>query len=699
MTAAGKKIVKYRVVILILGILLLIPSALGYFKTRVNYDILYYLPDSIDTMKGQDILMEDFGKGAFAMEVVEGMYTKEAADLKDKIENVEGVADVIWYDSLMDISVPISVLPDKFKDVFNTENATLMAIFFDDSTSADSTMDAIHEIRSVTNSQCYLSSMSAVVTDIKDLSEKETPIYVLIAVILSCAVLSLFMDCWLLPVFFMLSIGMAIVYNMGSNYFLGEISYITKALSAVLQLGVTMDYSIFLWHSYQENQERFGGDKERAMAHAISNTFSSVVGSSVTTVAGFIALCFMSFTLGRDLGIVMAKGVVFGVISCVTILPSLILIFDKAIQKTTHRAIIPNMDKPAAWITKHYRVFVAVFIILLVPALWGYTKAEVYYNLDATLPKYLQSIQANEKLSDEFDMNATHMVLADADLSSKDAKAMLNEMSDVEGVKFALGLDSILGSAIPRDFIPEDVGESLKQGNWQLMLVQSEYKVATDEVNDQCVKLNTIIKKYDSSAMLIGEAPCTKDLITITDKDFKVVSAVSIIAIFLIIAIVFRSVSLPVILVSVIEFAIFINLGIPYFTGTRMPFIASIVIGTIQLGATVDYAILMTTRYKKERGFGKGKKEAIQIALSTSISSVIVSALGFFAATFGVGMYSDIDMISALCTLMARGAIVSMFVVIFVLPSMLMVFDRLICATTKAMHPTKATWKTDAVNP
>ncbi len=699
MTAAGKKIVKYRIVILVLGILLLIPSALGYLKTRVNYDILYYLPDSIDTMKGQDILMEDFGKGAFAMEIVEGMSTKEAADLKDKIENVEGVADVIWYDSLMDISVPISALPDKIRDVFNTENATLMAIFFDDSTSADSTMDAIHEIRSVTGQQCYLSSMSAVVTDIKDLSEKETPIYVLIAVILSCAVLSLFMDCWLLPVFFMLSIGMAIVYNMGSNYFLGEISYITKALSAVLQLGVTMDYSIFLWHSYQENQERFGGDKERAMAHAISNTFSSVVGSSVTTVAGFIALCFMSFTLGRDLGIVMAKGVVFGVISCVTILPSLILIFDKAIRKTTHRAVIPNMEKPAEWITKHYKVFVAVFIILLAPALWGYTKAEVYYNLDATLPKYLQSIQANEKLSNEFDMNATHMVLADAGLSSKDAKAMLNEMSDVEGVKFALGLDSILGSAIPRDFIPEDVGDSLKRENWQMMLVQSEYKVATDEVNDQCGKLNTIIKKYDSSAMLIGEAPCTRDLITITDQDFKVVSAVSIIAIFLIITVVFRSVSLPVILVSVIEFAIFINLGIPYFTGTRMPFIASIVIGTIQLGATVDYAILMTTRYKKERGLGKGKREAIQIALSTSISSVIVSALGFFAATFGVGLYSDIDMISALCTLMARGAIVSMFVVIFVLPSMLMVFDKVICATTKEMHPKKAAWKTDVVNP
>lgn len=694
MVKAGKKIVKYRVVILILGFLLLIPSALGYFKTRVNYDILYYLPGDIDTMVGQDILMEDFGKGAFAMEVMEGMTTKETVDLKAKIEDVEGVADVIWYDSLMDTSIPMSVLPDRIRDVFNTDNATLMAIFFDDTTSADSTMDAIHEIRSVTGRQCFLSSMSAVVTDIKDLSEKETPIYVLIAVILSCIVLSVFMDCWVLPVFFMLSIGMAIVYNMGTNYFLGEISYITKALSAVLQLGVTMDYSIFLWHSYQENQQRYGGDKERAMAHAISNTFSSVIGSSVTTVAGFIALCFMSFTLGRDLGIVMAKGVVCGVISCVTILPSMLLVFDKVIQKTTHKSLIPKMDKTAALITRHYKVFVLLFLVLLAPALWGYTKAEVYYNLDSTLPEYLQSIQANEKLADEFNMNATHMVLADADLSSKDAKSMLNEMSDVEGIKFALGLDSILGSAIPRDFIPEELTETLKQENWQLILVQSEYKVATDEVNKQCETLNSIIKKYDSSAMLIGEAPCTKDLITITDRDFKVVSAISIIAIFLIITMVFQSVSLPVILVSVIEFAIFINLGIPYYTGTKMPFIASIVIGTIQLGATVDYAILMTTRYKKERGNGREKQESIRIALSSSINSVIVSALGFFAATFGVGLYSDIDMISALCTLMARGAIISMFVVIFILPSMLMVFDKVVCVTTREMRPKKEKLKT-----
>lgn len=689
MIKAGKKIVKYKAAIFIIGILLLIPSVFGYLNTRVNYDILYYLPDDIDTMIGQEILKGDFGKGAFAMEVIEGMTTKEAADVKEKIEQVDGVADVIWYDSVMDTSIPISALPSEIRDVFYKDDATLMAIFFADTTSADSTIHAIGEIRKVTGKQCFLSSMSSVVTDIKNLAEKETPIYVLIAVVLCCIILAIFMDSWLLPIFFMISIGMAILYNMGTNYFLGEISYITKALSAVLQLGVTMDYSIFLWHSYQENQKRFPGDKDRAMAHAISNTFSSVVGSSTTTVAGFIALCFMSFTLGKDLGIVMAKGVICGVVSCVTILPSILLIFDRAIEKTMHRPIMPDMEKPAEWITKHFRFFVLLFIIILIPAFWGYTKAGVYYNLDATLPKYLDSIAANEKLADTFDMNATHMVLTNADMSSKDAKAMLNEMSGVKGVKFALGLDSIIGSSIPRNVIPEELTGTLKSGHWQLMLVQSEYKTATDEVNEQCSQLNQIIKKYDDSAMLIGEAPCTKDLITITDKDFKVVSAISIIAVFLIIAFVFKSFSLPVILVSVIEFAIFINLGIPYFTGTKMPFIASIVIGTIQLGATVDYAILMTTRYKKERCKGREKQEAVRIAIKISISSVIVSALGFFAATFGVGLYSDIDMISSLCTLMARGAMISMFVVLLILPSMLIVFDRIICASTKGMKNSK----------
>ena len=686
MNKIRKKIVQYRIKILVFAVILLFPSALGYLKTRVNYDILYYLPQDIETMKGQDILMDDFGKGAFAMEVVEGMSIKEVTDVKKKIEKVDGVAEVIGYDSMMDSTVPINALPDELKELVYTENAMLMAIFFDDTTSADSTIDAVTQIRNITNQQCYLSSMSAVVTDIKNLSEKETPLYVLIAVVLTCIVLSIFMDCWIIPLFFMISIGMAIVYNLGTNIFLGEISYITKALSAVLQLGVTLDYSIFLWHSYQENQQRFPGDKERAMAHAISNTFSSVIGSSVTTVAGFVALCFMSFTLGKDLGIVMAKGIVFGVLSCITILPSLILVFDKAIQKTSHKTILPVMEKPAKFITKHFKVFIMVFLVLLLPALIGYRGTEVYYNLDATLPKYLPSIQANEKLADEFHMNATHMVLADAELPSKDAKAMLKEMEHIKGVKVAFGLDSVIGAAVPRQMLPSEVTEALKSGEWQLMLVQSEYKVASEEVNQQCEELNTIIKKYDSKAMLIGEAPCTKDLITITDKDFKVVSAISIVAIFFIILFVFRSISLPVILVSVIEFAIFINLGIPYYTGTKLPFIASIVIGTIQLGATVDYAILMTTRYKKERCLGKEKKDAVQIALKSSITSVVVSALGFFAATFGVGVYSDIDMISSLCTLMARGAMISMFVVILILPSMLYVFDKVICVTTLDMR-------------
>ena len=685
MAKLREKIVKYRVLVLIFGILLLIPSAMGYFKTKVNYDILYYLPDDIETMKGQDILMQDFGKGAFAMEIVEGMSVKDTAEIKKKIEGVDGVEEVIWYDSLMDLSVPMEILPDELKDIFNTDDATLMAIFFKDTTSADTTMEAISQIREITKDQCYLSGMSAVVTDIKNLSDKEMPIYVLVAVVLTCIVLSIFMDCWILPVFFMISIGMAVIYNLGTNVFLGEISYITKALSAVLQLGVTLDYSIFLWHSYKENQKLFPGDKEKAMSEAISNTFSSVVGSSVTTVAGFIALCFMSFALGKDLGIVMAKGVIFGVISCVTILPSLILIFDKVIEKTSHRPLIPKITKLSDFVMRHYKVWIFVFLVGLVPAVYGYRNTDVYYNLDATLPKYLESIQANDKLSDMFGMNATHMVLIRADLPSKDGKALLKEMQETQGVRFALGLDSVLGSAIPREMIPDKLTDTLKKENWQLILVQSEYKVASDEVNAQCETLNRMIKTYDPDAMLIGEAPCTKDLIQITDKDFKVVNAISIGAVFLIILFVFKSISIPVILVAVIEFAIFINLGIPFYTGTQLPFIASIVIGTIQLGATVDYAILMTTRYEKERCSGKEKKEAIRIALTSSVTSIIVSALGFFAATFGVGLYSDIDMISALCTLMGRGAIISMFVVIFVLSSMLMVFDKVICKTTKDM--------------
>lgn len=616
------------------------------------------------------------------MFVAEGMEEKDIVKLKEKMEQVDYVAKVIWYDSLADITVPMSVLPDSIREAFNTEDTTLMAIIFEETTSADSTMDAIKEIRRIAGKQCFLSGMSAVVTDTKDLSERETPIYVCIAVLLSVLVLSITMDSFLIPLLFLLSIGIAIVYNLGTNIVFGEISYITKALAAVLQLGVTMDYSIFLWHSYKEEQENYSGQKDKAMAHAIANTVTSVVGSSVTTVAGFIALCFMSFTLGLDLGIVMAKGVIFGVICCVTVLPSMILILDKAIEKTSHRNILPSFHRFSDFVCKYHFVFVLIFALTILPAYLCNSKTPVYYNLDETLPKDLDSIIANTKLQEEYNMNSTHMLLVDADLSSIEVSKMCGEIKQLDGVKTILGIDAILGGTIPSEMIPESLTETLKNENWQLMLVMSEYKVASEEVNTQCTKISNIIKSYDNSAMLVGEAPCTKDLIEITDKDFKTVSAVSIGVIFVIIAFVFKSISLPIILVSVIEFAIFINMGIPYLTNTTVPFIASIVIGTIQLGSTVDYAILMTTRYKKERYEGHNKKEAVSTAHKASIHSVIVSALSFFAATFGVGMYSEIDMISSLCTLMARGAIISMIVVIFVLPSMLMVFDKLICYTS-----------------
>lgn len=680
----GKAVVKLRVPILILSLLLLIPSAIGYFNTRVNYDILTYLPEDIETMKGQDILLDEFGTGAFSFLVVEGMDAKDIAEMREEISQVDHVKDCIWYDSFADISVPMEVLPDEVYDFFNNDDAdsTLMMVLYDSSMSSDETMNAIEEMRDVVDGKCFVSGMSAVVTDTKNLSNKEVPIYVIIAVVLAVIILSLTMDSAIIPVFFLLSIGMAIIYNLGSNVIQGEISYVTQALAAVLQLGVTMDYSIFLWHSYEEQQERFQGDKTRAMAHAISGTITSVVGSSITTVAGFIALCFMSFTLGMDLGITMAKGVVIGVICCVTVLPSMILVFDKAIEKTKHRAIIPDLGRMAGWITKHYVVFIVLFLLILGPAIYGYTHTSVYYDLAGTLPESLDSITANNKLNEEYEMGATHMILADSDLTSKEAKAMLKEINDVDGVKFAAGLDSLVGPGIPKEIIPDDIKDILVNGDYQLMLVSSEYAVASDEVNNQCEEINNIIKKYDSSAMLIGEAPCTKDLIEITDEDFARVSVVSIGAIFLIIAFVFKSISLPIVLVAVIEFAIFINMGIPCYTNTTLPFIASIVIGTIQLGATVDYAILMTTKYKRARSRGAEKQEAITTALEGSIQSIIVSALSFFAATFGVGMYSNIDMISSLCSLMARGAIISMFVVIFMLPSMFMVFDKVICATS-----------------
>ena len=691
----GKAVVKLRIPILILSFLLLIPSAIGYFNTRVNYDILTYLPKDIETMKGQEILLDEFGTGAFSFCVVEGMDAKDIRTMREEMTQVDHVKDVIWYDSIFDISVPMEMLPEDVYNFFNNKDAdsTLMAVLYDTSMSADETMDAIEEIRSIVKDQCFVSGMSAVVTDTKNLSAQEVPIYVLIAVVLAVIVLSLTMDSAIMPLFFLLSIGMAIVYNLGTNVFKGEISYVTQALAAVLQLGVTMDYSIFLWHSYEEQQERFPGDKKRAMAHAISGTITSVIGSSITTVAGFIALCFMSFTLGMDLGVVMAKGVVFGVICCVTVLPSMILVFDKIIEKTKHKPIIPDLGIIAKWVVNHYRAFVVAFIIILIPAVYGYTHTDVYYDLAGTLPESLESITANHKLDSEYDMGATHMILADSNLSSKDAKAMLKEIKAVDGVKVALGYDSLIGPGIPKEAVPDDIKEVLESDNYQLIVVTSEYAVASDEVNKQCEEINSIIKKYDDGAMLIGEAPCTKDLIEITNEDFARVSAVSIGAIFLIILLVFKSASLPVILVSVIEFAIFINMGIPCYTKTTLPFIASIVIGTIQLGATVDYAILMTNKYKRARSRGADKKESITTALEGSIQSIIVSALSFFAATFGVGVYSNIDMISSLCSLMARGAIISMFVVIFILPSMFMVFDKVICATSAGFKERKNSGK------
>lgn len=689
MVAFGKKVVKFRIPILIISILLLIPAGLGYVNTRVNYDVLTYLPEDIETMQGQDILVKDFGTGAFSMFIVDGIEDKEVSALKAKIENVEHVQKVLWYDSLADISMPKSMIPKDVYEVFNSDTGTMMAIFFDEGTSSDGTMEAIGEIRKLAGKQCFLSGMSAIVTDTKNLAEKETPLYVLIAVVLAVIVLGLTMDSYFIPLLFMLSIGMAIVYNLGSNYFFGEISYITKALAAVLQLGVTLDYSIFLMHSYEEQQVRYNGDKERAMAHAISQTFSSVIGSSVTTVAGFIALCFMTFTLGMDIGVVMVKGVILGVIACVTILPSMILCCDKWIMKTMHKPFLPDIGKISDKVTKWYMIYVILFLVLLFPAIYGNNHTAVYYNLDETLPKDLPSIIANEKLKKDYDMNTTHMILVDSSVESADVAKMIDKMDDVDGVKWALGLDALIGPAIPQSMIPDSVTDMLKNDKYQLLLVNSEYKVASDELNAQIKDLNKILHKYDKGGMLIGEGPLTADLIDITDTDFKTVSMVSIGIIFVIILILFKSISLPVILVGVIEFAIFVNMGIPYYTGTKLPFVASIVIGTIQLGSTVDYAILMTTRYKRERNHGAEKYDSITTAHRASAQSIMVSALSFFAATIGVGLYSNIDMISSLCILMARGAIISMIVVIFVLPSMFMVFDKVIVKTSKGFLPVK----------
>lgn len=687
MLSFGEKICKLRIPILVISILLLIPAAFGFFHTRINYDLLYYLPDDIDTMQGQNVLMDEFGKGAYALFVCEGMEYKDVAKLKAKIEDVDHVEQIIWYDSVANLSVPVEILPERIRTVFNSEDgdATMMAIFFDTTTSQDETMNAVEEIRGLAGKQCFLSSMSAIAADTKYLVKREIVPYMVIAAILCSIVLAVTMDSFMIPVLFMVSIGMAIIYNLGTNIIQGNISYLTMALAAVLQLGVTMDYSIFLWSSYKEHREIYS-DKESAMAHAIAATITSVTGSSLTTVAGFLALCFMSFTLGLDMGIVMAKGVVMGVLCCVTVLPAMILTFDRSIWKTAHRSLQLPMSGVCNFIRKHYKLFAVTMVVLWIPALYGNANYDVYYKLDSSLPKYLASVQANEKLREKFDVNSVEMVLCSSELSQKETKSMLKEMERVEGIQFALGLNSITGSLVPDELIPNSARQKLEAGGYQLLMLSSEYEVATDEVNTQCNSIEDILKRYDSQGTLIGEAPCTRDLIEITDHDFKVVSAVSIVAIFLIILLVLRSISLPVILMAVIELAIYINMALSYYTGTTLPFIASICIGTIQLGATVDYAILMTTRYKKERIEGHSKEEAVEIALSTSIHSIIASALGFFAATIGVGFYSDIDMIGSLCLMMARGAIISMLVVILMLPSMYLLFDKIICKTTLGMR-------------
>lgn len=676
-------VVKHRVLILIITFLLMVPAVIGMINTRVNYDMLTYLPEDIDTVIGQNEMMSDFGKGAFSLIIVEDMSGKDVSELKAQIEQVDHVENVIWYDSFTDISVPMELLPDDIYKEFNTDNSTMIAVFFDSSTSADVTMDAIREIRLICGKQCYVSGMSALVTDLKDLCEEEEPIYVGMAVALACAAMLIFLDSWLVPFVFLASIGMMILLNLGTNYFMGEISYITKALSAVLQLAVTMDYSIFLWHSYNEQRTKHG-DRNQAMAVAIKETLTSVVGSSITTVAGFIALCFMSFTMGRDLGIVMAKGVLLGVLGCVTVLPALILVLDKPLQKAKHKALIPDMGKTAERIVKAFPVFLIIFVLIIPAAYYGYSKTndEVYYDMGECLPEDMEYVIANSKLAEDFDLASTHMLLVDTNVGSKDIRNMISEMEQVDGVKYVLGLESIIGPRVPEEILPDSVAGILKSDKWELMLINSEYKVASDDVNDQIDTLNAILKKYDKNGMLIGEAPCMKDMIEITSYDFQVVNMVSIIAIFIIIALVEKSISLPFILITVIESAIFVNLGLPHYFGQSLPFIAPICISTIQLGATVDYAILMTTRYKTERIKGAQKKAAVRTALSASIPSIIVSGMGLFAATFGVAVYSNIDIISSMCMLLARGAVVSMLSVILILPALLLLCDGLICATT-----------------
>ena len=682
MVKVGKWIAKHKVLVLLIGLLLVFPSMIGIAKTRVNYDLLSYLPETLETVKGQDIMVDEFGMGAFSMVVVENMEMKDIQKLEDEFSQVEHVKDVLWYDDVADISLPVEMIPQDLREAFFKGDATMMLVLFDNTTSSDEAMDALTELRKLANKQCFISGMTGVVTDIKNIAMKELPIYVVIAAVLSLVVLELTSGSFVVPFLFLLSIGLAILYNLGSNIIFGETSYITQALTAVLQLGVTMDYSIFLLNSYEENKKRFPEDKNRAMGHAIANTFKSVAGSSVTTVAGFIALCVMTFALGRDLGIVMAKGVVIGVICCVTILPALVLFFDKPIEKTQHKLLMAKMDKPSAFITKHYKVWILVFLVFLFPAIYGNNHTKIYYNIAESLPATLDSNVANDELKNVFDMSNIHMIMMDKNMDSKEKQKMLNEIDQVDGVKWSISMNSLIGPTIPDSMIPEDIKKIFKGKDYELAFICSEYGSATDEVNAQIKAIDKIVKSYDKSGMVIGEAPLMKDLQDTTDADLVRVNVISIGAIFLIIMFLFKSISLPIILVAVIEFAIMINMAIPFYQGVSLPFVASIVIGAIQLGATVDYAILMTTRYQRERQRGKDKMESISIAHKTSMPSIISSGLSFFAATFGVSCYSQVEMIGSICTLLARGAIISMIVVLFVLPAMFMIFDKLICKTS-----------------
>lgn len=678
-------IVKHRVAIVIICLLMLIPSVLGMNATKVKYDLLYYLPEDLDTVKGQNILMEEFGKGAFSLCITEGMSETDQQALEDAIRDVPHVDTVIGYASITKGTIPSEILPDEYRDIFEKGDARLMAVFFDDTSSAEGTMEAIAQIRKIAGQQCFVSGLSAVVTDTKQLVEDQEAIYVAIAVALCCVVLMLTMDSILLPFIFLLCIGVSILWNMGTNYFLGEISYITKAVAAVLQLGVTLDYSIFLWHSYKEEQQTCS-DKDEAMASAICKTISSIVGSSLTTVAGFVAICFMSFTLGRDLGIVMSKGVILGVLGAVILLPCVIRLLDRALEKTSHKPLLPSVAGISKFVTKHYKVLFVILIVLCIPAFYGYNNVGKYYDMSACLPQELESVKANTKLSETFDVSTNHLVLVDADVPQKNVVAMTDEMAEVDGVKQVLSIDSLLGAGIPESIVPDEILSELKSDEYQLMLISSEYIISSDAVNQQIDELNEILKKYDEGGMLIGEAPCTKDLISCTDHDFEVVSLISIIAIFLIIALVLRSISLPVILVAVIETAIAANLCIPYYTNVTLPFVAPILISTIQLGSTVDYAILMTTRYLQNRRAGSDKREAVSKAVASSAQSILVSGIGFFAATFGVGLYSNVDIISSMCSLMARGALCSVVVVLFLLPAVLLVLDKVIIHTTLKMN-------------